>query len=81
MDPEFHKSFQNVNRWFSAMVSQPDFKAVTVEITLATRMTQSEAKKDAELHGGQGDLKNTGESLSDQAMSDYEPCRFKTSVL
>ena len=44
MDPEFRKKFQNVNRWFSTMVNQPHFKAVTGEVKLATKMAQFDGK-------------------------------------
>ena len=40
MDPEFRKPFQNVNRWFTTMINQPNFKAITGEITLAAKMAQ-----------------------------------------
>jgi len=28
LDPEFRKPFQNVNRWFTTLVHQPQFEAV-----------------------------------------------------
>ncbi|KAK7105071.1 hypothetical protein V1264_019689 [Littorina saxatilis] len=57
MDPEFRKPFQNVNRWFTTLINQPEFQAVTGPINLATKMGQFDAKKYADLHGGQGDKK------------------------
>eukprot|EP00745_Piridium_sociabile_P004095 TRINITY_DN1241_c0_g2_i1.p1 TRINITY_DN1241_c0_g2~~TRINITY_DN1241_c0_g2_i1.p1 ORF type:complete len:442 (+),score=134.12 TRINITY_DN1241_c0_g2_i1:44-1369(+) len=54
MDPEFRKPFQNVNRWFTTVVNQPNFKAVVGEVTLATKMAQFDAKKFGELHQGGG---------------------------
>jgi len=54
LDPEFRKPYQNVNRWFTTVVNQPQFKKVVGEVTLATKMAQFDAKKYAELHAGAG---------------------------
>ena len=75
MDPEFRKPFQNVNRWFTTLVNQPNFKAVTGEIALATKMAQFDAKKYAELHGGQGD--NKKKEKKEKAPKQQEPKKEK----
>merc|ERR1711963_1196238 len=54
MDGEFRKPYQNVNRWFTTVVNQPQFKKVVGEVELATKMAQFDAKKYAELHGKAG---------------------------
>lgn len=38
LDPNFRKSFQNVNRWFTTMVNQPEFLAVIGETKLCEKM-------------------------------------------
>nr|KAG5711910.1 hypothetical protein BaRGS_026351 [Batillaria attramentaria] len=53
MDPEFRKPFQNVNRWFTTLVNQREFKDVIGDFKLCTKMAQFDAKKYADLHGGQ----------------------------
>jgi elongation factor 1-gamma len=52
LDPEFRKPYQNVTRWFTTLVNQPEFKAVIGEFKLAESMAQFDAKKFQELHGG-----------------------------
>eukprot|EP00124_Ichthyophonus_hoferi_P000434 Ihof_evm5s16 gene=Ihof_evmTU5s16 len=42
--PEFRAAFPNVNRWFTTLVNQPQFKAVIGEVVFATE----EAKADKE---------------------------------
>jgi elongation factor 1-gamma len=41
LDPEFRKPFQNVNRWFTTLVHQPQFEAVIGKnFTLSEQMAQ-----------------------------------------
>jgi len=61
MDPEFRKPYRNVNRWFTTIVNQPNFKAVAGEVTLATKMAQFDSKKYNELHGSAGGKDNKKE--------------------
>jgi len=52
LDPEFRGPFQNVNRWFTTLVNQPQFEAVIGKnFTLAEKMAQFDAKKFEELNG------------------------------
>jgi len=49
LDPSFRKSFTNVNRWFTTVVNQPNFRAVLPEVKLADKMQVApkvEAKKE-----------------------------------
>ncbi|ESO93612.1 hypothetical protein LOTGIDRAFT_189800 [Lottia gigantea] len=51
LEPEFRKEFQNVNRWFTTLINQKEFKAVIGNVTLCTKMAQFDSKKYNELHG------------------------------
>ncbi|XP_041351433.1 elongation factor 1-gamma-like isoform X2 [Gigantopelta aegis] len=51
LDAEFRKPFQNVNRWFTTLVNQKQFKAVVGNFQMCTKMAQFDSKKYAELHG------------------------------
>jgi len=58
LDPEFRKPFQNVNRWFTTLVHQPQFEAIVGKnFTLSEKMAQFDAKKFEELHGAKGGAK------------------------
>ncbi|GLV40026.1 eukaryotic translation elongation factor 1 gamma [Carabus blaptoides fortunei] len=39
MDANFRKPYGNVNRWFTTMINQPQFKAVAGEVKLCTKPT------------------------------------------
>jgi elongation factor 1-gamma len=53
LDPEFRKPYQNVNRWFTTLVHQPQFAAVIgKDFQLCEKMAQFDAKKFDELHKG-----------------------------
>ncbi|KAK2168402.1 hypothetical protein LSH36_17g10012 [Paralvinella palmiformis] len=52
LDPEFRKPYQNVNRWFTTLINQPEFKVVIGAFKMAEKMAQFDAKKFQELHGG-----------------------------
>lgn len=45
------KSYQNVNRWFTTVVNQPQFKAVIGEFKLCEKMAEFDPKKFAEFQG------------------------------
>ncbi|XP_076313940.1 elongation factor 1-gamma [Tachypleus tridentatus] len=51
LDPAFRKSFENVNRWFTTLVNQPQFKKVIGDFKLCEKMAQFDAKKFAEFMG------------------------------
>ncbi|GAB1597729.1 elongation factor 1-gamma-like [Argonauta hians] len=51
LDPEFRKSYINVNRWFTTMINQTQVKSVIGSVTLCTKMAVFDAKKYAEIHG------------------------------
>merc|ERR1712121_108304 len=57
LDDGFRKAYQNVNRWFTTMINQPNVKKVLGDVKLCTKMAQFDAKKYQELHGGSGDKK------------------------
>ncbi|XP_072391362.1 elongation factor 1-gamma [Diabrotica undecimpunctata] len=40
LDPNFRKSFGNVNRWFNTLINQPQFKAVLGEVKLCSAVAQ-----------------------------------------
>ncbi|GFO30176.1 elongation factor 1-gamma [Plakobranchus ocellatus] len=54
LDDGFRKPFQNVNRWFTTVINQPQFKKVLGEVKLCTKMAVFDAKKYQELHGAKG---------------------------
>ena len=45
------KPYQNVNRWFTTVVNQPQFKAVIGEFKLCEKMAEFDPKKFAEFQG------------------------------
>jgi len=51
LDPAFRKPFQNVNRWFTTLVNQPNMKVVLGEVALAAKMAEFDSKKFAEFSG------------------------------
>jgi len=61
LEPSFRKPFQNVNRWFTTMVNQPQVKAVIGDFKLCDKMAQFDNKKFTEIQGklkqGGGDKK------------------------
>jgi len=54
LDPTFRKPYQNVNRWFTTIVNQPQVKAVIGDFTLCVKAAEFDAKKFAEFQGSQG---------------------------
>jgi len=57
LDTAFRKDYQNVNRWFTTMVNQPNVKKVLGDVKLCEKMAVFDAKKYQELHSGAGDNK------------------------
>ncbi|XP_045614887.1 elongation factor 1-gamma isoform X2 [Procambarus clarkii] len=59
LEPAFRKPFQNVNRWFTTMINQPQVKTVIGDFKLCEKMAQFDNKKFAEVQGkmkqGSGD--------------------------
>ncbi|XP_046575172.1 elongation factor 1-gamma-like [Haliotis rubra] len=64
LDPDFRKSYPNVNRWFTTLINQKEFKTVIKNFALCTKMAQFDAKKYAELHGGQKEGKKDSKKES-----------------
>merc|ERR1711962_1240110 len=62
MDPSFRGAYQNVNRWFTTVVNQPNAKAVLGEVVLCSKEAQFDAKKFAEF-SGKGNLRRRKRSL------------------
>ncbi|KAE8740657.1 hypothetical protein FOCC_FOCC013805 [Frankliniella occidentalis] len=54
LDPTFRKPYQNVNRWFTTIVNQPQVKSVIGNFTLCVKAAEFDAKKFAEFQGSQG---------------------------
>ena len=48
LEPSFRAPFRNVNRWFTTLINQPQFKTVLGDVVLCEKMTQFDAKKFAE---------------------------------
>ncbi|CAH1127902.1 unnamed protein product [Ceutorhynchus assimilis] len=40
LDPEYRKAFGNVNRWFTTLINQPQFKAVLGDVVLCDKPAQ-----------------------------------------
>lgn len=40
LEPSFRQPYQNVNRWFTTLINQPQFKAVLGDVELCDKMTQ-----------------------------------------
>ncbi|KAJ8309020.1 hypothetical protein KUTeg_013894 [Tegillarca granosa] len=51
MEPAFIKPYANVNRWFTTLVNQRQFKKVIGDFKFCTKMAVFDAKKYADLHG------------------------------
>ncbi|XP_064623516.1 elongation factor 1-gamma-like [Lineus longissimus] len=50
LEPSFRAPFPHVNRWFTTLINQPNFKAVIGEFKLCVKMAQFDSKKYAELN-------------------------------
>merc|ERR1719239_1088913 len=51
LEASFRKPFQNVNRWFTTMINQPQVKAIIGDFKLCEKMAQFDNKKFAEIQG------------------------------
>ncbi|XP_070577572.1 elongation factor 1-gamma-like [Ptychodera flava] len=56
LEPGFRQSYGNVNRWFTTLINQKEFKEVLGDVQLCEKMAQFDAKKFKDLQGG-GDKK------------------------
>merc|ERR1711962_1900743 len=65
IDPSFRGAYQNVNRWFTTVVNQPNAKAVLGEVVLCSKEAQFDAKKFAEF-SGKGDKKKEAEKKKEK---------------
>jgi len=45
LEPSFRKAFVNVNRWFTTVVNQPNFRAIAGEVKLCTKAAEVDPKK------------------------------------
>lgn len=54
LDPNFRKPYGNVNRWFTTVVNQPQFKAVLGEVKLCDKVAEVDPKKFQQQHQQQG---------------------------
>ncbi|EDV29830.1 Elongation factor 1-gamma [Trichoplax sp. H2] len=64
LDPAFRAPYPNVNRWFTTLVNQPQFRNVIGEFKFCEKMAQFDAKRFAELQGK--DKKDQGKDKKDQ---------------
>merc|ERR1719454_38763 len=56
LEPSFRGEFTHVNRWFTTLINQPNFKKIIGDVKLCDKMATFDAKKYQDLHGG-GDKK------------------------
>lgn len=54
LDPNFRKSFVNLNRWFLTLINQTQFKAILGEVKLCDKVTEVDPKKFAQLQQATG---------------------------
>jgi len=52
LDPAFRGGYVNVNRWFTTLINQPNFKNVIGNFQMCEKMSTFDGKKYAELHAG-----------------------------
>ncbi|XP_021913241.1 elongation factor 1-gamma [Zootermopsis nevadensis] len=76
LDTSFRKPYQNVNRWFTTVVNQPQFKAVIGEFKFCKKTAEFDPKKFAEFQaasksgGGGGGGKEGGSSKKEKKKLD-----------
>ncbi|KRT81537.1 Glutathione S-transferase, partial [Oryctes borbonicus] len=63
-DPEYRKSFANVNRWFLTVVNQPQVKGVVSDVKLCEGVPEVDHKKYAQFQASQG--KDTGKQKKEK---------------
>ncbi|CAB3374942.1 Hypothetical predicted protein [Cloeon dipterum] len=75
LDANFRKPYQNVNRWFTTLVNQPQFKAVVKDFKLCDTAAEFDAKKFAEFQGKSGgaEPKKEGGKKQKKSESEKEP--------
>lgn len=73
LDPEFRQPYGNVNRWFTTLVNQPQFKAVIGDIKLCEKMAQFDAKKYQELQGQNKPEKKKSEKKAEKQKEKPKP--------
>merc|ERR1712012_1391872 len=76
MDPSFRGAYQNVNRWFTTVVNQPNAKAVLGQVDLCTKMAEFDAKKFAEF-SGKGDNKKEKKEKAPKQEAKKQPEKKK----
>ena len=76
LDPNFRKSYGNVDRWFTTCINQPNFKKVLGDVVLCEKMAQFDNKRFAELHPK--DNKKAGEEFVYRVLSN---ATFQTQYL
>ncbi|XP_077995519.1 elongation factor 1-gamma-like [Glandiceps talaboti] len=57
LDGDFRKAYCNVNRWFTTLINQKEFKTVIGDVQLCEKMAQFDAKKFKEMQGAGEDKK------------------------
>jgi len=76
LDPNFRKSYENVNRWFVTCINQPLFKKVLGEIKLCETMATFDTKRFQEIHPKGGKAKKESkpkEEKKPKAVAKVEP--------
>lgn len=82
LDASFRKSYQNVNRWFTTIINQPQVKAIIGEFKLCEKMAEFDPKKYADFQaatktGGGGGVKETGAAKKDKKKEKGEKAEKK----
>ncbi|XP_067011749.1 elongation factor 1-gamma [Anabrus simplex] len=76
LDVNFRKPFQNVNRWFTTIINQPEVKAVIGDFKLCEKAAEFDPKKFAEhqaaLKGGSAATKDPGSAKKDKKKEKVE---------
>lgn len=49
LDPNYRKPFANVNRWFTTLINQKEFKTIIGELNLCSKVAEVDHKKFAQL--------------------------------
>ncbi|KAK4887031.1 hypothetical protein RN001_003302 [Aquatica leii] len=66
LEPEFRKPFANVNRWFTTIVNQPNFREVVGEVKLCTKAAEVDPKKFQQHSAGKSAGKDKKEKKEDK---------------
>ncbi|KAJ1522962.1 hypothetical protein ONE63_002099 [Megalurothrips usitatus] len=73
LEPAFRQPYQNVNRWFTTVVNQPQVKKVIGDFTLCVKAAEFNAKKFAEFQGSQG--KDNKKEAKKEAKKEQAPAK------